>query len=338
MSLSTCVHLLHQDFKIFLSHILHYSSSQTHRLTNLSNLNICLPLNMVLTLPPMRVSLMSLSSIQKDFGSNSTLLLPLPTTLGHSNSLSLTLNVSLFPFITSTNLISYIFPLSAIHQVNAFPAFRFEDTDSTTALLTAADSSLFMSVDAKQPFPLNSLIPYIHPTPANFPLGLSASLCAFQLLNRSSTTRFVPLNQTTTSLTTRTTGLNMPSSQTTDDPADRDFRIAPDAAGQRTQYLISGLSPATNYTAWLFQPGRVINNIQTGRLWPYVTFKTKRGQFMIYHGTPSFIHYSPHHLQDFLVNLHDSFCFSQQLSSTPRSRLLSRCSLLCPRPTSRLDS
>ncbi|OAV94107.1 hypothetical protein PTTG_09668, partial [Puccinia triticina 1-1 BBBD Race 1] len=56
------------------------------------------------------------------------------------------------------------------------------------------------------------------------------------------------------SLTDRTTGLGSFSSQPTGNASDHDYRISDSAAGLRTQYLITNLAPATNYSAWLFQP------------------------------------------------------------------------------------
>ncbi|KAH9821318.1 stretch-activated Ca2+-permeable channel component-domain-containing protein [Melampsora americana] len=164
-----------------------------------------------------------------------------------------------------------------IHQVNNFPAFRVEDTDQTNALLTASDSSLFQSIQDQSPFSLKEFIPFIIKTPLSFPLGLSSSLCAIQLLNSSSSTEILNLNQLQLSLTQRNLGIDLPSSQNTGIKSDRDFRISSDSVGQRTQYLLNSLTSATNYTAWLFQPGLMINNVQTGKLWPYVNFKTKIG-------------------------------------------------------------
>lgn len=77
------------------------------------------------------------------------------------------------------------------------------------------------------------------------------------------------------SLTTRTTGVGSFSSQPTGNATDHDYRISDQAAGLRTQYLINNLSPALNYSAWLFQPGPVVDNVQTGKLWPYINFRTK---------------------------------------------------------------
>ncbi|EGG03192.1 uncharacterized protein MELLADRAFT_117395 [Melampsora larici-populina 98AG31] len=162
-----------------------------------------------------------------------------------------------------------------IHQVNSFPAFKVEDTDQTNALLTGSDSSLYQPITDTSPLQIKDFFPFIIKTPSSFPLGLSSSLCAIQLLNSSSTTELVKVNQIQTSLTNRNLGIDLPSSQNTGIKLDRDFRVSDLVVGQRTQYWLQGLSAATNYTAWLFQPGLVINNLQTGKLWPYVNFKTK---------------------------------------------------------------
>ncbi|WAR57492.1 hypothetical protein PtB15_8B542 [Puccinia triticina] len=77
------------------------------------------------------------------------------------------------------------------------------------------------------------------------------------------------------SLTDRTTGLGSFSSQPTGNASNHDYRISDSAAGLRTQYLITNLAPATNCSAWLFQPGPVVDNVPTGRLWPYISFRTK---------------------------------------------------------------
>jgi hypothetical protein len=76
-------------------------------------------------------------------------------------------------------------------------------------------------------------------------------------------------------LTTRTTGAGSFSSQPTGNATDHDYRISDQAAGLRTQYLINNLRPALNYSAWLFQPGPLVDNVQTGKLWPYIKFCTK---------------------------------------------------------------
>ncbi|OAV95532.1 hypothetical protein PTTG_26646 [Puccinia triticina 1-1 BBBD Race 1] len=89
------------------------------------------------------------------------------------------------------------------------------------------------------------------------------------------------------SLTDRTTGLGSFSSQPTGNASDHDYRISDSAAGLRTQYLITNLAPATNYSAWLFQPGPVVNNVPTGRLWPYISFRTKSTKnCSLLHGLP----------------------------------------------------
>ncbi|WAQ87638.1 hypothetical protein PtA15_8A543 [Puccinia triticina] len=72
------------------------------------------------------------------------------------------------------------------------------------------------------------------------------------------------------SLTDRTTGLGSFSSQPTGNASNHDYRISDSAAGLRTQYLITNLAPATNYS-----PGPVVDNVPTGRLWPYISFRTK---------------------------------------------------------------
>ncbi|PLW38727.1 hypothetical protein PCASD_11525 [Puccinia coronata f. sp. avenae] len=76
-------------------------------------------------------------------------------------------------------------------------------------------------------------------------------------------------------LTTRTTGAGSFSSQPTGNATDHDYRISDQPAGLRTQYLINNLRPALNYSAWLFQPGPLVDNVQTGKLWPYIKFCTK---------------------------------------------------------------
>ncbi|KAG0143156.1 hypothetical protein CROQUDRAFT_49229 [Cronartium quercuum f. sp. fusiforme G11] len=160
-----------------------------------------------------------------------------------------------------------------IHQVNSFPAFKIEDTDTTNALITATDSSLYIPFTTQNPFSYDFIYPIIIPTPTNLLFELSSSLCYLQNLNQS--IKSIPLNSIQSSLTTRSLGLNMPSSQTSSDSTDRDYRILPKDAGKRTQYYINNLLPSTNYSAWLFQPLKLVNNIQSGRLWPYVNFKTK---------------------------------------------------------------
>lgn len=162
---------------------------------------------------------------------------------------------------------------SPIHSVNGFPAFKFEDADDSNALLTASDSSLFQPHSSSSPLPLQQFLPIILPTPSDLQLGLSSSSCYLQSL--LSSTPAHPSSSITPSLTTRTTGVGLFSSQPTGDLGDHDYRISDQAAGLRTQYLLSNLRPAQNYTAWLFQPTGSVDNVPTGRLWPYVNFRTK---------------------------------------------------------------
>ncbi|KNZ63100.1 hypothetical protein VP01_1189g4 [Puccinia sorghi] len=165
-----------------------------------------------------------------------------------------------------------------LHAVNSFPAFKLDDTDDTNALLTAADSSLFQPHTDKDPLPLKQFVPIILPTPDTLQFGLSGSLCYLQSLiatqSQDTKSQLARLS-INPSLTTRTTGVGSFSSQPTGNATDHDYRISDQAAGLRTQYLINNLSPALNYSAWLFQPGPVVDNIQTGKLWPYINFRTK---------------------------------------------------------------
>ncbi|WAQ89759.1 hypothetical protein PtA15_11A450 [Puccinia triticina] len=165
-----------------------------------------------------------------------------------------------------------------LHSSHAFPALRLDDTDDANALLIAADPSVLVPAGTRDPPPLSALLPIILPSPDSLQLGLASSLCYLQALlaaqppeARAAQARIAIVP----SLTDRTTGLGSFSSQPTGNASDHDYRISDSAAGLRTQYLITNLAPATNYSAWLFQPGPVVDNVPTGRLWPYISFRTK---------------------------------------------------------------
>ncbi|KAA1131069.1 stretch-activated cation channel mid1 [Puccinia graminis f. sp. tritici] len=165
-----------------------------------------------------------------------------------------------------------------LHASNNFPALKLDDTDGSNALLTAADSSVFLPVTAKNPPSTQEFVPIILPTPDNLQLGLAGSLCYLQsiIANQSSESKTqLERISITPSLTSRTTGVGSFSSQPTGNATDHDYRISDQAAGLRTQYLINNLNPALNYSAWFFQPGPLVDNVQTGRLWPYINFRTK---------------------------------------------------------------
>ncbi|PLW49686.1 hypothetical protein PCASD_02276 [Puccinia coronata f. sp. avenae] len=199
-------------------------------------------------------------------------------------SVSLVNSVGLWISIQSPNLTkSWDFQLGVsketpLHALNGFPAFKLDDTDDTNALMTAADPSLFQPLTDKTPLSLQQFVPMILPTPDTLQIGLSGSLCYLQSLVAAQSQDFkthVAQLSITSSLTTRTTGAGSFSSQPTGNATDHDYRISDQAAGLRTQYLINNLRPALNYSAWLFQPGPLVDNVQTGKLWPYINFRTK---------------------------------------------------------------
>ncbi|KAI8444711.1 stretch-activated Ca2+-permeable channel component-domain-containing protein [Phakopsora pachyrhizi] len=163
-----------------------------------------------------------------------------------------------------------------VHSSLNRPAFKFEDSDDSSVLLTAADSSLFLPFSSNEPFPLSQIYPIILPTPSNLSIGLSSSSCYLQSFNLSTSKASVPMSNVVSSLTIRGTGLGMISSQLTSNLSETGSRISPERAGKRVQYQVNGLRPDTNYTAWLFQPNSLnVPNIQTGKLWPYINFRTK---------------------------------------------------------------
>ncbi|KAI7947749.1 hypothetical protein MJO28_009657 [Puccinia striiformis f. sp. tritici] len=164
------------------------------------------------------------------------------------------------------------------HFTNNFPALKLDDTDETNALLTASDSSVFLPSTTKKAPPLTDLLPIILRTPDTLQLGLSGSACYLQALIDNLPADLKPQSSKITivpSLTTRTTGIGSFSSQPTLNSSDNDYRIDDQSAGFRVQYFVSNLQPNSNYSAWLFQLGPVVDNVQTGKLWPYVNFKTK---------------------------------------------------------------